>query len=90
MIFASCLLVNSNCWGKSASLSPIIFDDNLKTTLVSVFIADFNLLSCEFDNFTFKLLYCAILYFTSDYFYKTFTVPCENPKIVSFASSRIK
>ena len=34
-----------------------MFDDNLKTTSVSFFIADFNLLSCEFDKFTFKLLF---------------------------------
>ena len=31
---------------------PIIFDDNLGTTFVLFFIADFNLLSCEFDSFT--------------------------------------
>ena len=36
----------------------MIFDD--KTTSVSFFIADFNLLICEFDSFTFKLLYCYI------------------------------
>ena len=53
----------NNWWGKLVSLSPIIFDDNLKTTSVSFVIADFNLLSCEFDNFTFKLFYCIILYF---------------------------
>ena len=41
---------------------PTIFDDNLKTTSVSFFIADFDLLNCEFDSFTFKLLYCVILY----------------------------
>ena len=35
----------------------IIFDDNLKTTSVLFFIADFNLSICEFDSFTFKLLY---------------------------------
>ena len=39
------------------SLSRIIFDDNLETTSVSLFIAYFNLLSCEFDRFAFKLLY---------------------------------
>ena len=58
-----CLLVNNNLWGKPVSLPPIIFDDNLKTTSVSFFIADLNLLGCEFDNFTFKLLYCVVLYF---------------------------
>ena len=45
---------------RKISLSPIILDDNLKTTLGSFFIADLNLLSCEFDSFTFKLLYCVI------------------------------
>ena len=35
---------------------------NLKTTSVSFFIPDFNSLTCEFDSFTFKLLYCVILY----------------------------
>ena len=38
----------------------ITFDDNLKTTSFSFFIADLNLLSCEFYSFTFKLLYCVI------------------------------
>ena len=58
-IFATCLLLNNNLCGKLVSSSelPIIFDENLKTTSVPFFIADFNLLSCEFDNVTFKLLY---------------------------------
>ena len=29
-IFTTCLLVSNNSWGKIVSLSPIIFDDNLK------------------------------------------------------------
>ena len=52
--FETCLLLNNNLWGKLFSLSPILFDDNLNTTSVSFFIDDLNLLSCEFDNFTFK------------------------------------
>ena len=40
----------------------VIFDDNLNTTAFPSFIVDFNLLSCEFDSFTFKLLYCVIFY----------------------------
>ena len=52
--FETCLLVNNNLWQKSVSLSPIILDDSLKTTSVSFFIADLDLLSCEFDSFTFK------------------------------------
>ena len=39
-----------------------IFDDNPKTTSVSIFIEELNLLSCKFDSLTFKLLYCVILY----------------------------
>ena len=62
--FATCLLVNNNLCGKLVSSLelPTIFHDSLKTTLVSFFIADFSLLSWEFDSFTFKLLYCVILY----------------------------
>ena len=94
--FATWLLVNNNLWGKFVSLSSIIFDYDLKTNSVSFFIADFTLLSCEFDSFTFKLLYCAIFILIKIKLlhdiciYKTFTVPCENSKTVSFASSRMK
>ena len=42
--FVTCLLVNNNLWGKLVSPSPTIFNGNLKTTPVSFFIADFNLL----------------------------------------------
>ena len=95
-IFKTCLSFNNNLWGKFVSSleSPITFDVNLKTTSVSFFIADFNLLSYEFDSFTFKLLYCVILYIVNQLIkikiYKTFTVPYENSKTVSFASSRMK
>ena len=95
-IFATYLLVNNNWWGKLVSLSPITFDDNLKIFSVSFFIAVLNLLSCKFDSFIFKLLYCVVFILTrikliqQNRIYKTFTVPCENSKIVSFASSRMK
>ena len=36
---------------------PIMFDDSLKITSVSFFIADFKSLRCEFNHFAFKLLY---------------------------------
>ena len=68
----------------------------LKVLQFHFFIGDFNLLSCEFDSFTFKLLYCVIFILIrikliqQNRIYKTFTVPCENSKIVSFASSRMK
>ena len=56
--FETCLIVHNNlCEKLVSSLElPIIFDDNLKTILVLFFIADLNLLSYEFDSFTFKLL----------------------------------
>ena len=57
--FETCVLVNNSLFGKLFSLleSPIIFAERLKVTSVPFFIADFNLLSCELDNFTFKVLY---------------------------------
>ena len=53
--FEICLSVNNNSWAKLVSLLLTMFDDNLNTTSVSFFTADFNLSSCEFDSFTFKL-----------------------------------
>ena len=61
-IFETCLSVNNNSWGKLVSLLPFMFDDNLITTSVLFFIADFTLLSYKFDSFIFKLLFCVILY----------------------------
>ena len=62
--FATYLLVNKNSCRKLVLSSelPIVFNDNVKTISVLLFIADFNLLSCEFYSFTFKVLYWAILY----------------------------
>ena len=36
---------------------PIKFDERFKVTSVHFFMADFNLSSCELDNFTFNVLY---------------------------------
>ena len=60
----TCVLVNNNLCGKLFSLSESLttFDERFKVTLVLFFIGDFNLLSCELDNFAFKLLYWGILY----------------------------
>ena len=94
----TCVLVNNNLCGKlfSSLESPKTFEESLKVTLVPFFIADFNLLSCEFDNFTFKVLYWDILYSCYirtkileqneivEHIYNTFTVPCEKYKMVSF------
>ena len=54
--FATCLIVDNNSCGKLilSSEVPIIFDDNLKTISISLFIAGFNLLSSAFDSFIFK------------------------------------
>ena len=62
--FETCVSVNNNLCGKlSQSLEfPTAFDERFKITLVSFFIADFNLLSCELDKFTFNALYSVILY----------------------------
>ena len=61
--FETCLLVNNNSCGKlvpSLELA-IIFDDSLRTTSVSFFIADLNLSSCEFDSFTFVLCHFILI-----------------------------
>ena len=57
--FETCVLVNNNLCGKlfsSLELSTT-FDEIFKVTLIPFFIPDFNLLSCELDNFPFKVLY---------------------------------
>ena len=71
--------------------SPTIFDKRFKVTLVPFFIADFNLLVCELDKFTFKVLYWSFYIKAKiklEYF--TFTVPCEKSKTISLASSIMK
>ena len=62
--FETYLLVNNILCRKLFSLleSPIIFDQIFKATLVPFFISVFNLLICELDNFTFKVLYRVTLY----------------------------
>ena len=58
-IFETCLSVNNNLCGKLVSSLelPIKFDERFKATSAPIFIPDFNLLSCELDNFIFKVLY---------------------------------
>ena len=60
----TCALVNNNTRGKLFSYleSPTTFDEIFKVTSVPFFIPDYNLLSCELKIFTFKVLYCVILY----------------------------
>ena len=50
-------ITNNLCGKLTSSLElPIIFDVRFKVTTVTVFIFGFNLLSCESNNFTFKVL----------------------------------
>ena len=58
-ILETCVSVNYNLYGKlfSSLKFRIKFDKRFKITSVSLFIADFNLLSCKLGNFTFKVLY---------------------------------
>ena len=45
-------------WKISSSLElPIKFDERFQVTSVPFFIADYTLLSCELEHFTFKVLY---------------------------------
>ena len=50
----TCVVVDNNLCRKlfSSLESLIIFDEWFKISLVPFFIADFNLVSCELDNFT--------------------------------------
>lgn len=47
----TCLSANSKLCRKLFSLVPTMFDDNLRVTSIAFFDFDFNLLSCEPDNF---------------------------------------
>ena len=42
--------------------SPITFDERFKVSSATFLIPDFDLLSCELGNFTFKLLYSVTVY----------------------------
>ena len=57
------MLVNNLCGKLFSSLeSPTTFDEIFKVTSVPFFIPDFNLLSCELDNFTSNMLYLVNIY----------------------------
>ena len=60
----TCVLLNSSLREKSFSSleSPTVFDEIFKVTSVPSFIPDFNLLSCDLGNFTFKVLDWVFLY----------------------------
>ena len=92
--FETCVLVSNNlCRKLFSSLElPTTFHENFKVASVPFFVPDFNLLSCEFDNFTVK---CCIESCYTDIILKlknhnTLTVPWEKSKIVSLAFSIMK
>ena len=60
--FETCLSVSHNLYGKlfSSLYLLMILDDTCRVTSVALFITDWNFLSCELDNFIFKLLYWKI------------------------------
>ena len=60
----TCVLTNNNLSGKlfSSLESTTAFDESFKHASRPYFIPDFNSLSCELDNFAFKVLYWVILY----------------------------
>ena len=60
----TCVLVYNNlCRKLFSSLElPATYDEIFKVTLVPLFIPDFNSLSCELDNFMFKMLYIEPFY----------------------------
>ena len=60
----TCVLTYNKLSGKlfSSLESTAAFDEGFKLASRPYFIPDFNLLSCEFGNFAFKVLYWVILY----------------------------
>ena len=89
--FTRASLVNNNLWGKLVSSLEFwtTFDERFRVTSVPYFTPDFNLLSCELRNFTFKVFesfYINIILKQNN----TLTVPCEKSEMAYFDSSVIK
>ena len=61
-ILETCVSVNNNLC--SPLDSPTTFGERFKVTRVplTLFFTDFNLLSCDLDNLTFKMLFLSVLY----------------------------
>ena len=63
--FEICVLINNSLRGKllPSLESPATFEEMFWRSYFSTnFIPDFKLLSCELDNYTFKVLYLVVLY----------------------------
>ena len=58
---ATCLSVNNSLRIKLVLSSTIIFDDTVRVASIAIFVADFNLRSCEADDFKFTVLYGVVL-----------------------------
>ena len=102
MMLWNFLLGNNNLCGKLFSSLEWLttFGESFKVISVPFFIPNFNLLSWEIDNYTFKVLYWVILYWyytkvkkkkkKKEKMQNTFRVPCEKSKIIYFAYSMMK
>ena len=77
------MLVSNNLLRKMVSPldSTTALDERFKNTLVSVFILDFNLPSCELGNFRLSVI---LIHFILIFY---LTVSCEKYKLVSLTSS---
>ena len=82
-ISEGCVLVSNNLLRKIVSPldSTTALDERFKNTLVSVFILDFNLPSCELGNFRLSVI---LIHFILIFY---LTVSCEKYKLVSLTSS---
>ena len=85
----TCVSVNNNLCGKFLSSLdlPTTFDERYKVPSVQLFMSDFNFLSSELDNFTFKVLYLLYWYYIkAKQNCNTFMVSYEKSKLFSSAS----
>ena len=64
---------------------PRTFDEIFKVTSVPFFIHNFNLISCELDNFSLKSY--VVSFYIKGKNKTNIPVPCEKSKAVSLASS---
>ena len=89
----TCLSVNGKLCEKIVLLVPSTFDDNLKGTSVTLFVADFDLLSCQFDNLTLTVILIHFILMPNIFvecINNTYTVPDEKSRIVSLTSLIMK
>ena len=63
-ILETCTLFNNNLYGILVTSWELqmAFVERFKVTSGPFFLADFIFLSCKFENFTFKVLYCIVVF----------------------------